>query len=124
METLLQQKQIDSMMLLLGTMGHDCRRLVGAIKETSRALEAAVELQMKAKNSSISNLQKRCADLQAKNEELEDNVLMMSAKVAEMEGATGARRGEEGVLEVGEEAQQQGSQTGQMGAEPTEREAE
>ena len=72
---------------------------------------------MKAKNSSISNLQKRCADLQAKNEELEDNVLMMSAKVAEMEGATGARRGEEGVLEGDEEAQQQGSHTGQMGTE-------
>ena len=55
---------------------------------------------MKDKNSYISNLQKRCADLQAKNEELEDNVLMMSAKVAEMEGATGARRGVEGVLEL------------------------
>ena len=103
MEALLQHKQIDPMMILLNTMGHDCRRLVGSIKQTSKALEAGVELQLKAKNSSISNLQKRCADLQTKNKELEDSLLMMPAKVAEMEEAAGARRGEKGGEQGNEE---------------------
>ena len=60
MKTLLQHKQIDSMMLLLGrvgTMGHDCWLLVNTVKEASRALERGVELQIRAKNRSILNLQ-------------------------------------------------------------------
>ena len=105
-------------------MGHDCRRLVGSIKQTSKALEAGVELQLKAKNSSISNLQKRCADLQTKNEELEDSLLMMPAKVAEMEEAAGARRGEKGGEQGNEETEQQRTETGQLGVEPTDRDAE
>ena len=41
-----------------------------------------------------------------------------------LEGAAGARRREEGVVEGNEEALKQGSGTGQMGAEQTECEAD
>ena len=41
-----------------------------------------------------------------------------------MEGAAGASRREERVVEGNEEAQKQGSETGHMRAEPTEREAD
>ena len=87
LETLVLHGQVHATILLLGSMSDECRRLADLIKGANGAADAAAELKIRATQQSLENVKKRNLDLQAQYNALEEQLMVLTTKVAETEEA-------------------------------------
>lgn len=114
---------INSVTSLLKRQEEDSKVKIRELKEAASAAIASLELQLKGKCLSIEILQKKLKEVEKKNDELEEGMMSLSTKIAELQEEKGksstSAMGEREISNADDDNEKGNSSTSAMGETET-----